>query len=637
MRIKPAIQGYIRGESGAVAVVFALFAVVFIGAMAISIDIGAWYLAQTKLQGDADLAATSAALNLDPVAQDLRAAPRQAAERTAIGNGLDSVSVKTIEPGQFRFDTAVPMEERLRAVTGAGQANAVTARLEQEVPLYFAKLFLPDDHLKLTATATAAKADYAAFTLGSRLAQLHEISALNSLLSAALGSGVNLTLLDYQSLLEADVGLLDFLDALGTNLNLQGADYKDILNSRIDTPLLLDTLLDLVPGTAATTALGKLGSGIAGETLAVRQLIALEEGVIDLHVNNILGPIRVSALDVLMASVDILNAQKHRIVDLPLSLSLPGIAGMSVELLVGERQANSGWVTVGATGASLHTAQIRLRIRLEVGSEVDAMKPRTGLGFTVIPLGASLPLYVEVASATATLTALNCRAVHDGDPVATFSTGNAPFALNPSDWTSAKRYFTRYNDGTPGGTNDGTAIAAIYIGEFDDDVLHDMSVPLSPQSLKAGRFIRVSLPLFGVSLLELQIRSAIYVGASREQQTVFTKAEVAGLGAGNGAVMKTIGSGLNVSGLVAALLNPNTIEVSLVPGQGVLGLVTTLLATVLGLSHALLTLLPGALIAFLLTPVDTLLNAVFDLLGLGIAEMDLALQGVSCGNIVLVR
>ncbi len=46
-----------------------------------------------------------------------------------------------------------------------------------------------------------------------------------------LGSSVNLSLMDYEALVNVDVKLLGFMNALATELSLTGVTYNDVLNA----------------------------------------------------------------------------------------------------------------------------------------------------------------------------------------------------------------------------------------------------------------------------------------------------------------------------------------------------------------------------------------------------------------------
>jgi uncharacterized membrane protein len=76
------------------------------------------------------------------------------------------------------------------------------------------------------------------------------------------------------------------------------------------------------------------------------------------------------------------------------NLGLPGITSVSLLATIGERPVGSGWLTVGSQGASVHTAQTRVLLLVQVGGGAAPV--------------VNLPLYVEIASGTATLNALSC-------------------------------------------------------------------------------------------------------------------------------------------------------------------------------------------------------------------------------------
>jgi uncharacterized membrane protein len=71
--------------------------------------------------------------------------------------------------------------------------------------------------------------------------------------------------------------------------------------------------------------------------------------------------------------------------------------GVSLDLAVGERPQGTSWVTVGAEGANVQTAQTRLLLTLRLAG--------SGSVSTV-----TLPLYLDLAAATASLDSLDCSA-----------------------------------------------------------------------------------------------------------------------------------------------------------------------------------------------------------------------------------
>jgi uncharacterized membrane protein len=94
-----------------------------------------------------------------------------------------------------------------------------------------------------------------------------------------------------------------------------------------------------------------------------------------------------------------------------LNLGLPGIANISLTATIGERPVGTSWLEVGAAGASVHTAQTRILLSIQV----------LGSG----PVAAiNLPVYIEIASGTATLNAISC-----GHP--NINTSNVTLGVTP--------------------------------------------------------------------------------------------------------------------------------------------------------------------------------------------------------------
>jgi uncharacterized membrane protein len=98
-----------------------------------------------------------------------------------------------------------------------------------------------------------------------------------------------------------------------------------------------------------------------------------------------------------------------------INLGLPGIANASVIATIGERAVGSGWLALGAQGASVHTAQTRILATVQV------------LGSGSVPV-VNLPIYVEVAYGTATLNALSCG--HPNVSTSTVTLGVTPGIVN---------------------------------------------------------------------------------------------------------------------------------------------------------------------------------------------------------------
>ncbi|MBU2865842.1 TadG family pilus assembly protein [Pacificibacter marinus] len=608
MRIKRFLQNYNADDSGAVVIIVALFLTVAVGFMAVGIDLGSLYFRQKALQTQADMAAVSAVLTLyNEGESEEYEAPRDAATKTVMGNALSASALTELGYGRYDYDSSVFSEDRFTVGSLADiDVNAAKVQLSASAPLFFAKSFLNTDSTALSASATAARFDFASFSLGSRLLSLDTgESVLDGLLGEALGTSIDLDVLDYNALLATQIDLLTFSDALGNRIGATVGDYESILTSDIDLLDVAGALLDtgLVSGSA--DVLTTILNGTVSTGLNTSDLIEIDDDNVSLQLEDILGGVSVNALDLLKASLDVVNA--NRIIEIDsLSLNLSNVLRTDLKLVVGEREAHSGWIKIGARGATLHTAQMRLKLELDLSPSL-----LSGLGTGVSVLSLRVPLYVEIASATATLTHLNCGAGDPDDTIATFDTGFDPF-----------------NGVT------GTHLVELFIGEFDAPTFEDTTTPLDQDDLEPADFLDVSLSLvlIDIDLFTLQLKSYAAAGVSQLPTIEFLVSEIGG-------AAKTIGSGDILNSTLNSLLDPDVLEINISnSSQSLLsGLLSFLLAPVVALVDGVLDVLPSKLLGALLTPLDAVLDGLFNTLGIGVGQGDLTLDDVSCGKVLLVQ
>ena len=192
MRLRRFLGGVLVGTKGGVSMLAAGGASTLIGATALAVDVGSLYLAKRELQGAADAAALAAVSRRDN--------PGAGAALAIQVNSPDARVTALVAGGYDRNpDTAWDA----RFVPGAGD-DAVRVTIERQSPLFFARIFTREWTTTISATATAARSDMAAFWIGSRLAAVNE-GVANALLSALTGSHVSLTLMDYQAMAQAEV------------------------------------------------------------------------------------------------------------------------------------------------------------------------------------------------------------------------------------------------------------------------------------------------------------------------------------------------------------------------------------------------------------------------------------------------
>jgi uncharacterized membrane protein len=269
--------------------------------------------------------------------------------------------------------------------------------------------------------------------------------------------------------------------------------------------------------------------------------------------------VNLSALDVLNAAAAVANGA-HQVAT-GANLNLPGIAGVSLTATVGEQPQGSSWITVGTQGASVHTAQTRvlLLVKLVGSGSVSAV---------------NLPIYVEVASGTATLDAVNC-----GYP----DVGSSTVRLGV----------------TPG-------IVDAWIGNVSTAELNNFTSKPNPG------------PATLVDLGAVKVAGKAHAGIGNTAATpvTFSYAEIQAM------AKKTVTTTSFTQSLTASLFGDLSLNVQVgplglpIPGLG--GLVTGIIGNATG-------------------SIDQLLAQVLATLGVGIGQADVWVTGVRCDRAVLVN
>ena len=376
------LQTFREDRRGGIAVIVALSGGLACALAALTVDVGSLALHARTLQGAADLAALSGAMDI----------PRAeiAARATAADNVGARVTVAVLR-GRYTADHTLTPAARFAA--GPVDPNAVRVTLTEEAPLYFGRFILGRDTTTLIRTATAATTQApprAMFSIGSRLAALNG-GVANQLLSGLTGSSVSLSLMDYDALARADVNLLSFTNALAADLHLQAGDYDGLLDQTIDVGRALGVLRPLV-GSQASSALSRLTTAGAGVKVRLRDLIGVEAGAKD----GLAGGLdaSVSALDLIMAMAEIGGGDRQVALNLGVQA---GLADLTASLAIGERPNKSPWLTVTGKGTPIiRTAQARLYIKARTAQSL--------MGLAQV----NLPILIELASSEARLDAIAC-------------------------------------------------------------------------------------------------------------------------------------------------------------------------------------------------------------------------------------
>jgi uncharacterized membrane protein len=382
-----------ENRRGAVSVVTAVFLTVALILCALAVDTGSVFLQTRRLQGVADLAAISAANDM--------ARAQVAAEATVAANnqGWRTPLKVAVTKGRYTADSAIPVAQRFQATDVDSDAARVS--VSGEADLFFGAAVLGRPSLPIRRKATAARADLASFSIGSRLASLNG-GVVNALLSGLTGSQINLSVMDYNSLIDADVSLFSYLDALKLRLHLTAATYDDVLKADLTTGQALSALADVLTAagkTQAATAARSLSVSVGnGQKAYLEALVSVGPYGDQDHVSGGQSAlVSLSAMDLAQAVLQV--GRGGRQVKLDLGASLPGVAETNVWLAIGEPPNGSPYMTITRDKSVIvRTAQTRLYIDVKL----------LGSGVLSGVANIHVPLLVELASGEAKLKAIDC-------------------------------------------------------------------------------------------------------------------------------------------------------------------------------------------------------------------------------------
>jgi uncharacterized membrane protein len=375
--------------AGNAALITALFSFAAIGFVAIDVDIGKVYVDRRKAQSVADLAAIVAAANIANATSN--------ASTTLQKNQYPASALTSVQTGIYTANSALAPADRF-VLAPPSSANAVRVTLQTQSPLIFGKLLYPSGAFTIVTKATAATTAVASFSIGSGLVSLNG-GVLNSVLGGLLGTNLSLSVMDYQSLLGAQIDAFSFLGALATQANLTGVTYNQLLQSNVKLTDVLQALLTTQAAangnTAATSALAAVVSAVNGSTTTITPQSLISLGPYSgLPVGQ--PPqfgLAMGVLNVLSATAQLANGTNQ--VAATMNLGLPGIADVSLSIAIGQLPQGTSWVAVGTQGATVNTAQTRVQLNIQL----------LGVGSLA---SVNLPLYVQVAMGTATLTSVAC-------------------------------------------------------------------------------------------------------------------------------------------------------------------------------------------------------------------------------------
>lgn len=460
---------YFSDERGTINIMAAGFFVAAVGLCGLAVDVGSLYTERRVLQGVADLAAMAGARSIDR-AEDAVAATLRA-------NGVEAEF--SVTRGKYTPDPRIAHDKRF--VAGQAPFNAILVNLRRPGQHFFSSSLF-DAPLPISVNALGATGGHASIAVGSRLLAVRD-GVANTLLRGLTGSSIELSLMDYEALAKLRMDLLPYMNALATQIDLTAGTYQDVLDASV-------TMADL---TAALDVVASGSGDVRAQAAAalLRQQLASATSEFSLAKVINLGPLALlqigdpaPGLDTAIYALDMINtaavvANGSRQVALDLGVSIPGLTRLTATLAIGEPMQTTPPIAVGSEATTVRTAQLRLRLLVEIG----------GQG-VLNGVAIRLPLYIEAARAKARLNALACGGGQSG---------TATVAATP-------------------------AIATAWIGDVNLGALDEFAT-----DMQVSHGALVSLPLIKVSAL-----SQIHVGNQSETLLPFTSEDI-----GNGVIKRT--------------------------------------------------------------------------------------------------
>lgn len=395
------ISGFLARSGGNVAILTSFILPVAILFCGLIIDKASVHIDQRKLQNAVDMAAISAASDInsaDRLAQAVltdngfRPASRIENPDPDLPDLETSATTSRVEKGRYTADVNIPVSQRFQA--GALPYNAVRVTAEHTGRYPFNPLNKADPVYSRSAVATLTP--QVAYSIGSRLASIDEGLA-NQLLGELTGSEISLVLMDYRALASAEVSALGFLDSLATTANLTAVTYNDVIDASVTLNQVATALSTMTNGDTSTS-LQRFSASVLNSThkIPLRNIINPgPAGNLRLGEGSSRFATSLGVMELIGASAIFANGESQ--IDLDLSASVPEFVSATLAIVIGEPSQHSGWFRIGSNGDILHTAQTRLKLIANIGAgdlEEDAI--------------ISLPLYAELAYAEAAVSDASC-------------------------------------------------------------------------------------------------------------------------------------------------------------------------------------------------------------------------------------
>lgn len=412
-------------QRGAIGLMAALTLSLTVLCMLVVLDSGRLFLEKRSLQRVADMAALEAASRKGTCLTGNTAVTyaNQSATRNGFTVGDDGRTLAT-HCGSLTLDA----NSRRVFTANSNSTEAIRVVASHSVPRSIAAgigaLFDGGTPLNIALSATAvAKGPpilppLARLTIKSTLASvsMDKSTVLNQLWGGLLGGTLNISVAGWNGLLGTDIDLFKYLDQLAIDTNIKAGDYTALLASNITITQLLNSSLKVLPQNAsavqlAITNLLTANAIASGSKIKLQDLLSLQTGNATSGLN-----VNLNLFQLVQGFVQLANSTSAAFASIP--ISVPGVLSVTAKVKVVEPPQLSA---VGDPALAtnnpkdpnqiyVRTASVRTLISIDLssldgllsglsGTVSGLLGPLTGLDIKVAPLGLSLDLSLEAASA----------------------------------------------------------------------------------------------------------------------------------------------------------------------------------------------------------------------------------------------
>jgi len=358
-----------RRQKGSVIVFAALGMSLLVILLSVS-DIGFLYFYKREYQKAADLAAIAGAKTL------INSAGVRSCSNATGGaqvNATQNLGSKTytlgVICGKWNASAATAALRFNAAVTNS-ELNAVKATISGTPPRFLP--FIAATTISASATALADQ-PVAQLTLRNTVAAVdtQKSAVLNAVVGGLLGGSINLPVASWNGLLNTNINLLSYLDALAIRLGISAGNYDQVLAAPVSVGNLLNAAADVLPAgsgpdvSASLNSLAQLGLGLPQVT--VGQLLGVQTNLptsaLDVGLN---------VLQLVEGSVQL--AGRNNVVSVGLPVTVPGLVNASVRVKVIEpgqlsKLGNPALAAANPTGPdaiAVRTSQVRALASLDL-------------------------------------------------------------------------------------------------------------------------------------------------------------------------------------------------------------------------------------------------------------------------------